>query len=189
MNKVMKPATLIIWICIILCFQTKAQDRYFTKTGTIHFFSKTDLEDIDASNKLVTAVLDTKSGAIQFSVPMKAFEFRKALMQEHFNENYVESDKFPNGSFKGKVLNNAAIKYSTPGTYDATVEGDLTIHGVTKPVSTKGKIVVGKSAIEANTNFDVVLADYNISIPSLVADKISKKVKISVTTRLEPLTK
>ncbi|RYG04633.1 MAG: YceI family protein, partial [Chitinophagaceae bacterium] len=93
--------------------QLAAQDRYFTKTGTISFHSKTDMENIDATNKLVTAALDTKTGAIQFNVPMKAFEFKRALMQEHFNENYVESDKFPNGTFKGKLTNNAAVNYGT----------------------------------------------------------------------------
>jgi polyisoprenoid-binding protein YceI len=180
---------LILAGCIALSINAAAQDRYFTKTGTIRFFSKTDLENIEATNKIVTAVLDIKSGAIQFSVPMKAFEFRKSLMQEHFNENYVESDKFPNGTFKGKISNNAGIKYGTPGTYDATVEGELTIHGVTKPLSTKGKLLISASNIEANTSFEILLADYNISIPSLVADKISKNVQINVLTKLEPLTR
>jgi len=165
-----------------------AQDRYFTKTGTITFFSKTDLENIEASNKIVTAALSTKTGAVQFSVPMKAFEFRKGLMQEHFNENYIESDKYPNSSFKGTITNNADIKYDKPGTYEANVEGQLTIHGVTRPVSTKGKVVVGEKTIEANTSFNVLVADYKISIPSLVADKISKSVQINVTTKLEPFT-
>ncbi|MET0300109.1 MAG: YceI family protein [Flavitalea sp.] len=167
--------------------QLAAQDRYFTKTGTISFHSKTDLENIDATNKLVTAALDTKTGAIQFNVPMKAFEFKRALMQEHFNENYVESEKFPNGTFKGRLANNASIKYGTPGTYDVTVEGDLTIHGVTKKVNAPGKVVISQGAIDATAAFEILLADYNITIPALVADKISKKVNINVVTKLEPL--
>jgi polyisoprenoid-binding protein YceI len=175
--------------CILIVGTSNAQDRYFTKTGTIRFFASTDLEDVEATNKIVTAVLDIKTGAIQFSAPMKAFEFRKGLMQEHFNENYVESNRYPNSTFKGKITNNADIKYSTPGTYDANVEGDLTIHGVTKPVSAKGKLTVSAKDIEASTSFKVLVADYNISIPTLVADKISKTVQIDVTTRLDPFTR
>jgi polyisoprenoid-binding protein YceI len=175
--------------CCALVITSMAQDRYFTKTGTISFHSKTDLENIDATNKIVTAVLDTKTGAIQFSVPMKAFSFKKALMQEHFNENYVESDKYPDGSFKGKIINNTSVKYAAPGSYDVNVEGELTIHGVTKPVATKGKLVIGNNTIEANTNFEILIADYNISIPALVADKISKSVQVSVLTKLQSLTR
>ncbi|HTE23326.1 YceI family protein [Flavitalea sp.] len=175
--------------CILITGVGYAQDRYFTKTGTIRFFASTDLENVEATNQIVTAVLDIKSGAIQFSAPMKAFEFKKGLMQEHFNENYVESDKYPNSTFKGKITNNADIKYGTPGTYDANVEGDLTIHGVTKPVSAKAKLNISAKDIEAGTSFTVLVADYNISIPSLVADKISKSVQINVTTRLEPFTR
>jgi polyisoprenoid-binding protein YceI len=186
----MKTRMLIITCALTLVSAfINAQDRYFTKTGTIKFFSKTDLENIDATNTIVTAVLDTKSGAIQFSVPMKAFEFKRALMQEHFNENYVESDKYPNSTFKGKVVNNADIQYGTPGTYTANIEGDLTIHGVTRPLTTKAKLVVTAADIEATTAFQVVVSDYKISIPALVADKISKSVQIEINTRLQPLKK
>ncbi|RYY18399.1 MAG: YceI family protein [Chitinophagaceae bacterium] len=191
----MKSQTLILVTGFLLSglllsgFISNAQERYFTKTGTIRFFASTDLEDVEATNKIVTAVLDIKSGAIQFSAPMKAFEFRKGLMQEHFNENYVESNKYPNSTFKGKITNNADIKYGTPGTYVGNVEGDLTIHGVTKPVSAKARIVISQKDIEATTSFNVQVADYNISIPALVANKISKTVKIDVATKLEPFTR
>ena len=184
----LKPLFFIIG-CLFIAGAGNAQDRYFTKTGTIRFFASTDLENVEATNKIVTAVLDIKSGAIQFSAPMKAFEFKKGLMQEHFNENYVESDKYPNSTFKGKITNNADIKYGIPGTYDANIEGDLTIHGVTKRVSAKAKLIISAKDIEANTSFTVLVADYKISIPSLVADKISKTVQINVTTRLEPFTR
>jgi polyisoprenoid-binding protein YceI len=183
----MKLQTLIFIAGFILAgYVADAQERYFTKTGTIKFFASTDLEDVEATNKIVTAVLDIKSGALQFSAPMKAFEFRKGLMQEHFNENYVESDKYPNSTFKGKITNNADINYSKPGSYDANIEGDLTIHGVTRPISTKAKLNVSGQTIEAQTSFNVLVADYKITIPSLVADKISKTVKTDVTIRLEP---
>jgi polyisoprenoid-binding protein YceI len=92
------------------------------------------LEDIEAKNKTVTAVLDTKSGALQFSVQMKGFEFEKALMQQHFNENYVESDKYPKAEFRGVLSNNAAVNYGKDGSYPVTVKGKFTLHNITKDV-------------------------------------------------------
>src|SRR5215207_9212501 len=118
------------------------QGKFYTKTGNISFFSKTDLEDIDAHNRSVTCVLDTKTGNVQFSVLMKGFEFKKALMQEHFNEDWIESDKYPKGEFKGQIANNATIDYTKEGTYPAKVNGQLTIHGETKEVETDGTLSV-----------------------------------------------
>lgn len=164
-----------------------AQDRYFTKTGKIEFYSKASLEDIEAKNKTVTAVLDAKSGAIQFSVQMKGFEFAKALMQQHFNENYVESDKFPKAEFKGAIANNAAVNYTKDGSYNVTVKGKLTIHGITKDVEAPGTIKVDGGKIDAASTFNIQLSDYKISIPSVVKDKISNNIRITVDTKLEPL--
>ena len=166
---------------------THAQGRYFTKTGRIEFSSKARLEDIDAVNKSVTAVLDAKSGALQFSVLMKGFEFDKALMQEHFNENYIESDKYPKADFKGTITNNSNIDYSKPGTYTANVNGKLTIRGVTKDVQTTGTIKVEGENLATTSAFNILLSDYNIKIPAVVKDKINNNVRISVNTKLEPL--
>ncbi|MDQ3845325.1 MAG: YceI family protein, partial [Bacteroidota bacterium] len=125
-----------------MAIATNAQDRYFTKSGDITFFSKAPLEDIEAKNKSVTAVLDTRTGDLQFAVLMKGFEFKKALMQEHFNENYVESDKYPRSEFKGTLINNSEINYQKPGTYTAKVRGQLTIHGITRDIETTGSLKV-----------------------------------------------
>jgi hypothetical protein len=172
---------------IITALASQAQDKYFTKTGRIEFSSKAPLEDIEAKNKTVAAILDTKTGALQFSVLMKGFEFPKALMQEHFNENYVESDKYPKAEFKGNITNNSAISYATDGTYPAQVSGKLTIHGVTKDVKTTGTIKVNGGKIDASSMFNVLVSDYNIKIPSVVKDKISKTINVTVDCRLEPL--
>lgn len=163
-----------------------AQDRFFTKTGKIDFYSKASLEDIQAKNNTVTAVLDTKSGAMQFSVPMKGFEFEKKLMQEHFNENYVESDKYPKAEFKGTVNNNSGVNYTKDGTYNVTVNGKLTLHGVTKDVEAPGTVKVNGGKIDAASTFNIKLSDYNISIPAVVKDKVSNSIKINVNTQLEP---
>ena len=174
-------------LLVLFAGSINAQDRYFTKTGKIDFSSKAPLEDIEAKNKTVTAVLDTKTGAIQFKVQMKGFEFEKALMQEHFNENYVESGKYPEANFKGTAANNSTVNYGKDGTYNVKVKGKLTLHGVTKDVEAPGTIKVASGKIDAASSFSIQLSDYNISIPSVVKDKISNNIKITVDTKLEPL--
>jgi len=161
--------------------------KFYTKTGKITFTSNASLEDIEAKNKSVVSILDTKAGTLQFSVLMKSFEFEKALMQEHFNASYVESDKYPKAEFKGMITNNKDINYTKPGTYTAKVKGLLTIHGVTKPVTTTGIIKVESDGLKSTSSFEVKLADYKIAVGAGVKDKIAKSVKIEVDAKLEPL--
>lgn len=183
----MKKNLIVVLALVMASTASFAQDKYFTKTGKINFFSKAPMEDIEAKNKTVTAVIDSKSGAIQFAVQMKGFEFEKQLMQQHFNENYVESDKFPKAEFKGTITNNSDINYSKDGTYNAKVKGKLTIHGVTNNVETTGTIKVNGAKLAAYSTFNVLLSDYDIKIPSVVKDKISNSIKITVDCKLEPL--
>lgn len=164
-----------------------AQDKYFTKTGKIEFFSKATMEDIQATNKTVIGVLDTKTGAIQFEVQMKGFEFRKQLMQQHFNEDYVESDKYPKGEFKGSIVNNSEINYAKDGAYTAKVKGKLTIHGITKDIVTTASLKIDGGKIEAASEFSILISDYKMSIPALVKDRVSNSIKITVNCSLEPL--
>lgn len=183
----MKKIGILITCIVLIAAAAQAQGKYFTKTGRITFYSKAPLEDIEATTKTAAAVLDAGSGALQFSVLMKGFEFKKALMQEHFNENYVESDKFPTGEFKGEVINNAEINYSKPGTYPAKVKGKLTIHGVTKEVATTGTVTVEATGVKTSSVFNVSLADYNIKRPAMVRDKLSNTIQISVDCKLDAL--
>jgi hypothetical protein len=174
--------------CLVITgFAVQAQDKYFTKSGTIHFTSKGAIETIQADNRSVTCVLDSKSGAIQFAVLMKGFEFKKALMQEHFNENYVESDKYPKSEFRGQITNNSDINYSKDGIYNAHVKGKLTLHGETKDVEADGKIIVKDGKLLTSSDFTVLMSDYNISIPKLVQQNMSNTVIVSVNCTLEPL--
>jgi hypothetical protein len=174
---------------LLVTFLGNAQDKFFTKTGKIQFdaTSKNSPENIIGKNRSVTAVLDSKSGALQFSLLMKGFTFEKALMEEHFNENYVESEKYPKSEFKGVVVNNSEINYSKEGTYTAKVKGSLTIHGIAKEVEASGKIIIkeGKPTIKAS--FSVVLADYNVSVPTVVSDKLAKNATIDIDCALEVL--
>jgi hypothetical protein len=183
----MKRAFVIISTVLISVSSLQAQDKYFTKSGRISFFSKAPLENIDGNHKAVTCVLDTKTGNMQFAVLMKGFEFEKALMQEHFNENYVESHKFPKAEFKGQVVNNAEINYAKDGTYPAKVKGTLTMHGETGEVETIGNIVVRSGKLQAGAEFTILLSDFKIEIPKVVKDNVSNTVKITVDCSLDPL--
>ncbi len=174
---------------LLLTATVQAQDKFFTKSGKINFSATvpSSPENIEGVNRNSTCVLDSKSGAIQFALLMKGFEFERALMQEHFNENYVESDKFPRAEFKGSIVNNAAVSYAKDGVYPVKVKGKLSLHGETKDVETDGTITVKSGKINAAARFEVLLADYKVSIPTLVADKVSKTAVINVVCSLEPL--
>lgn len=164
-----------------------AQGKFYTKTGKISFFSSTPLEDIAAVNKSVVSLLDTKTGDLNFAAQIKGFEFKKALMQEHFNDYYLESTKYPKTEFKGQVTNNSEINYSTNGNYTAKVKGKLTIHGVTKDVETTGTISAKDGKLLLNATFNVLVEDYNIVIEKLYRDNIAKSIKVTVDCTLGPL--
>ena len=172
---------------IILSLGAYAQEKYFTKSGKIVFFSKTSMENIDATNKSTACILDAKTGDVQFAVLMKSFSFKRALMQEHFNKDFIESDKFPKAEFKGQVTNNSEIKYTTDGTYPAKVKGKLIIHGVTKDVETTGSITVKSGKIAVSSSFNILLPDYNIKVPAVQRSQVSDTIKITVDCSLEPL--
>jgi hypothetical protein len=161
--------------------------RFFTKSGSIYFDASGPTEVIEATNKTITCVVDTKTGAIQFAVLMKGFLFEKALMEEHFNENYVESTKFPKAEFKGEVINNASVNYGKNGTYPTHVKGKLTLHGITKEIETDGTITIKDGKPSVTAEFKIMLIDYGVEVPSLVADKVSKEARIKVNCSLEPL--
>ena len=176
-------ATLLLFFISIV----HAQDKYFTKNAKIDFFSVAPLEDIEAKNKTASAVLDTKTGILQFSVLMQGFEFDKALMQEHFNENYVESNKFPKAEFKGNIINNAEINYQKAGTYTAKVKGTMSFHGIVKDMETTATIKVNDDNLKAESVFNLLLSDYNIKRPAVVKDKISNTIKVTIDAKLDPL--
>lgn len=161
--------------------------KFFTKAGQISFYSDTPMEKIEAHNNKAVSVLDTESGAMEFSVLIKGFQFEKALMQEHFNENYMESNTYPKSLFKGKITNMSAVNLQSDGTYDVTVAGELTIHGVTQSVETTGTMTVADGTLSAQSSFEVAVADYEIEIPKVVADNIAKVVRIDVTLDYQPL--
>ncbi len=157
--------------------------KYMTKNGYIGFFSSTPVEDIKADNNQVASVIDISTGEIVFQVLIKSFKFEKASMEEHFNENYLESEKYPRATFSGKITNPGSVDFNKPGNYDVTVEGDLNIHDVANKVNVKGNINVVTGAIEANARFLIVPEDYKITIPAVVRNNIARTIEVTVKIR------
>lgn len=182
----------ILTFCVLfslLAMQGISQERYFTRNGKISFYSDAPAEKIEAHNSQGTSVIDASSGNFEFAVLMKAFEFEKALMMEHFHENYAESDKYPKSVFKGSITNIAAVDFSKDGKYPVQYKGNLTLHGVTKEITGSGTLEVKGGKVIGNSTFVILLADYKIEIPALVKDKVSKEVKIIVNAAYERMGK
>jgi polyisoprenoid-binding protein YceI len=161
--------------------------KYLTKNGFTGIFSHTPMEDIKGDNNQVASVLDIATGDLVFQILIKSFHFERALMEEHFNENYMESDKYPKATFKGKIINIASVNFTKNGTYDVTVDGDLTIHNVTNKVSVKGTLDVISGGINASAKFNVVPEDYKIEIPGVVREKINKNLEVTVSMKYSPV--
>ena len=184
----MKKIKLLSIVFILLASAAYSQ-KYITKNGYIKFYSETSVETIEAHNRQVNSALDIATGNFVFKVLIKSFEFEKALMQEHFNENYMESDKFPDATFSGKIINLSGIDFTKDGKYDAEVEGDLKIHGETKKVKEKGTFEVSGGKINGKSVFMVHLADYKIKIPNTVVNNIAEDIQVTVDVNLEQLKK
>lgn len=183
----MKNITFII-IILLFAFTTSAQ-TYLTRNGRVTFFSKATLENIEANNNEVTSILDTKKGELAFVVLIKSFKFKKAQMEEHFNEDYLESNTFPKANFKGTITDLSKINFEKNGTYPVTVKGELTIHGVTKSITVPGTISVSDGKINADSRFTIKVKDYNIKIPYTVINNIAETIDITVDCKYEPFKK
>lgn len=165
---------------------TLTAQTYMTRTGRVYFnaTTKNSPEVVEAKNNEVACIVDAKNGDVRFQVLINSFKFERAAMQEHFNENYMESSKYPKSDFRGTITNFNEVNFAKDGTYNAKVSGKLTIHGVTKDASTTGTVTVKGKNVSIKAKFPVTLADYNISIPKLVADKLDKVATVSVDCEL-----
>ena len=178
---------LILTSCFLLAGATSIfAQKYMTRTGKISFSATAPKspEKIEAVNNEVANILDAKTGDIVFQVLIKSFKFERELMKEHFDENYMESDKFPKSEFKGNVTDIAQVNFAKDGTYNVKVSGKLTMHGVTKDVAVPGTLTVSGKNVTAKAKFVVVLKDYGITVPALVADKLSKEATITLESTL-----
>lgn len=167
---------------MLVAFAGVAQ-KYTAEKAFISFYSDAPLEDITAENKKATTLFNASTNDLVFSVPMKEFKFEKALMQEHFNEKYIESEKFPKSTFQGKVDGFDAKK---SGEQQVTAKGKLTIHGVTKDIDVPGTMEVSGNKINMKSKFMVKVADYNITVPQLVFQNIAEEVQVTIDFTYKP---
>ncbi len=166
---------------LLLSSMSLFAQKYMTKTGTIKFFSKTTMEDIKAENRKVVSVLDSKTGAMEFSLLLKSFDFTNDLMEQHFNESYLESDKYPKATFKGKITDIATVDFTKDGSYNVNYSGKLTIKDVTKDITGTATIVVKGDKATATSKLKIKPKDYNISIPATAAAKIAEVIDVDIT--------
>ncbi len=176
---------IVLLIVFLIAGNVSFSQKMITRSGKITFeASMPSFEEIKATSNSASCILDKSTSDFVALVLIKSFKFKSPLMEEHFNENYMESSSFPKATFKGKILNFDAKNLSAVKTaYD--LEGDLTIHGVTKKIKTKITLVVASGKIIATSNFDLKPQEYNIEIPNLVKDKIAKNVTTTINFMLE----
>ncbi len=183
----MKFNTILTIILLAACTSlSMAQDRYLTRSGSVKFFSTAPLEDIEAHTNKALSIIDIKKGEVAVDILIKSFEFEKKLMQEHFNENYMESDKYSKATFKGNYGSNENIANMVDGTYDVVAKGDLTIHGVKKAIETPVTITVSGGKLSANMVFMANVKEFGIKIPKVVVRNIAEEVEVTASFEYEP---
>jgi polyisoprenoid-binding protein YceI len=173
--------TIMLFALVGLTTLTFAQKKKTTTSATINFDATTPADALPkAENKTAVASINPKTGEVAFESIIKSFSFSNPMMQEHFNsEKWLNSEKFPKSTFKGKITNLSAINFKVDGTYSATVAGDLTIHGITKPVNTTASIVIKAGKVNSTTDFAIKLADFGIASPA-IGTKVAAEPKITV---------
>jgi hypothetical protein len=181
-----KKSTLILFI-ILIYSSLNAQDIFTSKAGKISFHSKTPMQDIDALSHKMAAVINNKTKQVYFKIQNTSFHFDEKLMEEHFNENYMESEKYPVSEFNGKIVEHVDLTQN--GDHKVSIHGWLNVHGVKKEYKVASVITVHNGTIELNSNFKIKLADHKIEIPTIVFTKIAEEIEIKVNTHCKPIKK
>lgn len=180
------PPQLLLLLLLALALAarpSRAQTAFVTRHAQLSFFSKTPLEDISAKSRLAVSAIDLQSHSVYFKVDNTSFEFPQKLMQEHFNENYIESAKYPVSEFRGQLA--GEIDPAKDGTYPVTVSGKLKLHGVEKAYQEAGTVTVKDHKLLVAATFPVQLKDHNITIPTVVIAKIAERVQVTVNAEYE----
>lgn len=178
--------TILFFVVALLVNSGFSQGKYLTKQGFVTFFSHTVVEDIKADNHQVVSIIDTDTGEIAIQLLMKSFMFKKALMQEHFNENYVESHIYPKAKFKGRIIN---YKELSEGINEVEVEGILTVHGIDKVIKTVAVIEIKEDEIILTGEFIIDVEHFEIKIPKVVIKNIAKTIKVNFELKHQPYKK
>lgn len=177
-------AFFIFCTAMLLSFSSNAQAIFISKTASVAFFSSTVIENIEGKSNVANAVIDTKSRNVLFKVANTSFQFKKKLMQEHFNENYMESDKYPYSTFKGKIKEE--VDLSKNGKYAVTLEGTLDLHGVSKTYLVPAVFIVADGTINASTVFKIKISDHHIDVPTLVFKNIAEFMEVRASASYQP---
>ncbi|MFN8250003.1 MAG: YceI family protein [Ferruginibacter sp.] len=177
----MKKTTLAL--ALVLSTGALFAQKKTTTSASVNFDATTSLDALPkAENKTAVAALDTKAGTIAFEVVIKNFSFSNPMMQDHFNsEGWMNSDKYPTATFKGTITDIASVNFAKDGVYNVNLEGNLTLHGETKPLKTKAVITVGSKTITAKSTFTIKLEDYKVEGKAIAAGKVAKEPTISVS--------
>lgn len=176
----MNKALGVVFLLFIVSSSLYSQ-IWFAKNAQIRFFSRTPLEDIEATNDYALGAINLSNGKVYFKVMMKSFKFEKALMQEHFNENYIESDKYPSAEFDGIITNYKLLK--TVGTYEVIIKGKLSMHGVSVDREIKAVLAVSENNIDAKSFFKVPCHDHNVKIPKVTRKNISDDIEVTLIAK------
>lgn len=183
----MKIYQSLFFIAVLFVFQsivsTVFAQRYTLEESKVHFFSSALMENIEATNKDSKGVIDTKTHAFSFRIPIKSFVFNSSLMQQHFNENYMESEKYPNATFKGTI--EGAYDLKKDGTYNVVAVGDLEVHGKKQARKIPSQIIVKNGKVTIKSTFDIKLEDHDIEIPSVAFQKIAEVIKVDMNSDLK----
>jgi hypothetical protein len=171
---------------MLVCMGFKqAGSIYQTVNGIVSFRSEAPLELIRASSDQLIGLIDIDKKIFSFKIPMRSFQgFNSPLQREHFNENYMESDKYAEASFKGKIIEDQDL--TIDGTYELRAKGTLTIHGESQERIIKSDVTISNKKITVKSNFSVLLTDHNIPIPKVVYQKLANEIKVEINTTLEP---
>ena len=159
--------------------------QYMTRSGQVHFFSETSMENIEAENAQMSGLLDASNGGFAFQVQMRAFHFEKALMEEHFNENYVESEKYPKATFQG-TIQDWDDAWKDGESHDVVATGSFDFHGVKQDRDIAGTLTWNGKGWDIETRFPVTLEDHKIEVPAVVKDNIAPVIDVDVKATLDP---
>ena len=160
---------------------------YTAKSGSASFYSEAPLENIEATSSSVQSILNTSTKSVAFIISIRSFQFKKDLMREHFNEKYMESDKFPNATFSGKI--NEDLDLAKDGTFSVTSTGKIAMHGQEKEITVPGTFTVKNGEATLQSNFPLAVADFKIEIPQLLFQNIADTVAVKINVNYQPYKK
>lgn len=178
---VKKCKGLFLLLCgtfFLLTAKAQSNEIFICKDAFISFFSSAPVENIAAQTDNAVSAINMKTGDVFFKIPMRTFQFKRGLMQQHFNTEYLETDKYPFATFKGKIT--TLPPSDNDGTYPVTVDGQMTIHGVTKEYAVPGTLEVKNGQLTAISSFNVRLADHHIKIPAILNHNIAEVLAVKV---------